>query len=148
MIFFLLLLFVVIGCKMEEPTDQPYYDECVMVNESGVPIKVEIVEESSYVQFPTSLVLPSGERYTWIVPDFEQTKDPRIFYSPFGDEMPESAKIYFADCPSIEYSGSQYQERDPRSLSSYVFKKSDKKRWSTYIYTFTPEDYQNALKQE
>lgn len=135
---------------MEEPTDQVplTYDECMMINESGVIVTVEIVETSPYVEFPTYLELSSGEKFTWVVPEYKQTKDPFIFRPPFGDEVPESATIYFADCKPVAYSGSMYYERDPRNLGSYVFKENDKKNWNTYIYTFTAEDYQNALKQK
>lgn len=154
--FLLLLLFFMVSCK-DEPMDDYFrskYAECIMINESGVSVKVEIVEESSYVQFPTSLTLSPGMKYTWIVPDYKETKTspPYPNYPPFGEDLPESAKVYFADCPPVTYSGSRYYPRDPRKLDSYVYQESDKTNdkeyWHTFVYTFTAEDYQNALKQE
>lgn len=98
------------------------------------------------------MALSPGEKYTWIVPKLKQTKDPIIFYPPFGEEAPESAKVYFADCKPVEYLGDKHYDRDPRSLDSYVYRESDKTNdkeyWRTFTYTFTVEDYQNALKQE
>lgn len=156
MISLLVLLSLVVSCK-DKPMDDTYfrstYDECTMNNESGVTVKVEIIENSNYVQFPTSLTLSPGMKYTWVVPDYEKTKTspPYPFYPPFGEERPESATIYFADSKPVEYSGSRYNERDPREIDSYVYQESDKTNekelWSIYVYTFTIEDYQNALKQ-
>lgn len=153
----LLLMYLMVGCK-DKPMDGTYfratYDECTMINESGVIVKIELIENSNYVQFPVSLILSPGMKHTWLVPDYEKTKTspPYPLFPPFGDDVPESATIYFADCKPVEYSGSMYYERDPRRIDSYVYKENDKTNekelWSTYVYTFTAEDYQNALKQK
>lgn len=125
------------SCK-EKPEDivigRDYFSHFKIINNSGV--QVAVVDKHPY--FPDSLVLPNGKEYIW---------DMTARWMKWPIDGRYNPKIYFDEDILVVYGDDYLPDRNPGHGSNY-----DRVAIDTYnesrTFTFTPEDYQNALKQK
>lgn len=124
--------------------------KCVMVNQSGVKVTFEIRVHDTNVIFPEKLDILPNEKFEWSFESVKSIARNEVKTSPippvevpFGSD-PGIAKVTFDGNAVVVYD--VYQGRDPRDRDYYVREVIDKEN-ETFTYTFTAEDYQNALNK-
>ncbi len=148
---FAALLLTLTGCK--------WTDENVIlkihkyVNHSGV--QVAMVGDA-YGNIPDSLVIPNGETYEcslhYPLMDYEyDLKYPYNFGNPNDESTFIPLKVYYNKDICVSYT---YKDNGKNPMmqeeGSYTYERKEKKHRTTIIktYTFTPEDYQNAINAQ
>lgn len=134
---FLLCLFTLSSCKEEngkltEIVDK--YSLFRLINNSGVSVAVVADKKGS----PETLLIQDGGDYAWIVNQW-------IGGWPFGGYY--DTKVSFDQDVVVTYNNDYMSERNPGYWQNYDRIIIDEYN-SSLTYTFTKEDYQNALKQQ
>lgn len=114
--------------------DYNYYSHCKLVNKSGVEVTVVADKKGS----PETLLIQDGGEYTWIVNQW-------IGGGPFGGYY--ETKVSFDQDVVVTYNNDYMPERNPGYWMNYDRVIIDEYN-DSLTYTFTPEDYENALKQQ
>lgn len=133
----LICLFVLGSCKNQgNPNaiiDYTYTYNFAMINNSGVQVAIVAGNEN----FPDSLVILNGAKYEWAMHSYHYTWPLDDRYAP---------KVYFDKDILVEHKYEDMSDRNPGAGSNYKVVKTGEFIISE-TFTFTPEDYQNALKQ-
>lgn len=145
-------LMTVMGCKV---TDQgSVTDKYRYVNESGVEVAL-VGNAIPYFGIPDSLVLQNGDTFECSIkyPEMDAGIFPGYPYYLGGPTTdPSSAyipvKIYYNKNTCIVYTHKDYTERNPIFVEQSSLTKKRHSKIYTYTYTFTAEDYQNAIKAQ
>lgn len=133
----LLVLCVFSSCDKKGPDvtiDNYTTYHFTMINNSGVQVAVVAGNKD----FPDSLVLVNGTEYKWVMYSYDYTWPLDGRYAP---------KVYFDEDILVAHNYDDISDRNPGSGSNYKVIKTGEFAVSE-TFTFTPEDYQNALKQQ
>lgn len=145
------ILLTLVGCKR---TDQLVIQRIhKYVNHSGV--QVAMVGDA-YGNIPDSLVIPNGDTYecSYRYSVMMEQYDSRYPYN-FGHPNDETTfiplKVYFNKNICVSYTFHD-KGKNPVGINrgSYEIERKESKNLTTliYTYTFTPEDYQNAINAQ
>lgn len=134
-----LLLFVAAFTVSCSAKIEPYYVEyeLEMRNDCGVDVKLYMQNRSV---LPEGLVLKNGESVKW-------RTNSGVYAWPFDNVDFVPNIVYYNDIYLVEYGTGQkmVSARNPGDVSNYVKEKIDESTYSM-VYTFTKNDYDNAMK--
>lgn len=151
----LLLLVATVGCKVTDTTGIRKIFR--YVNESGVEVAL-VGQHNPFYNIEDSTVIPSGETFECSL-DFPEMDEGSYSTFPYKlggpDENPPidyiPIKVYYNKniCKSYIETDKGKTPADLNNGSYTITRTSErKKKIRTYTYTFTAEDYQNALKAQ
>lgn len=128
-------LFLFNSCDNKDPDLIDYYTtyHFTMINNSGVQVAVVAGNKD----FPDSLVLVNGAEHKWVMYSYDYTWPLDGHYAP---------KVYFDEDILVVHDYDDMTDRNPGSGTNYEVIKMGEFAISE-TFTFTPEDYQDALKQ-
>ncbi|WP_462353079.1 hypothetical protein [Alistipes timonensis] len=126
------LLIFSVACTDQGELDAIQYK---MVNNSEHKITLTVESRN----FPAEVILQDGKSYEWICPTEHGS-----YFMPFMFTGKGEIRVEYDDSYVTVFSHREGNQRTPLWESNYVKQKTGKHKY-LYTYTFTKEDYENAV---
>lgn len=138
----IILLLFAYSCKDIVTYEHFESRRCKMINNSGVEVVVLVKAD---MEPEVSFVLKQGDDVQWTAESLLGGAVETPFVYGLQDVV---ARVCFNGTTLVKYQGYEaVGKRDPRDFNAYI-KEPIEEDEDECVYTFTVEDYQNALKQE